>query len=158
MFSHAPSFQQGYNTTHEKQPHSPTWSPETASWSFPDWPSVETIVDQMFQIFGHTNLSHKLTNKVSKFSLSSVRQYLVFVSVHSCQRSHMCKDVLHGVGQLECINITQAELHMGVHNKLRQTQDLAAQMESVSETGFFALLRRKGPDKISVSVTDKNKL
>ena len=47
--------------------------------------SVEPVVDEMFQVLAHTNLSHQL----------------VLVAVHACQLTHMGKDVLHSISQLK---------------------------------------------------------
>lgn len=47
--------------------------------------SVEPVVDEMFQIFAHSDLSHQL----------------VLVAVHACQLSHMSKDVLQSIRQLQ---------------------------------------------------------
>ena len=47
--------------------------------------SVEPVVDEMFQVLAHANLSHQL----------------VLVAVHACQLTHVGKDVLHSVSQLK---------------------------------------------------------
>lgn len=47
--------------------------------------SVEPVVDQMLQIFAHPDLSHQL----------------VLVAVHACQLTHMSKDVLQPISQLQ---------------------------------------------------------
>lgn len=46
---------------------------------------VKPVVDEMFQVLAHTNLSHQF----------------VLVTVHSCQLTHMSKDVLQTVCQLK---------------------------------------------------------
>lgn len=46
---------------------------------------VEPVVDQMLQIFAHSDLSHQL----------------VLVAVHACQLTHVSKDVLQPIGQLQ---------------------------------------------------------
>lgn len=62
--------------------------------------SVESVVDEMLQVFTHSDLSHQL----------------VLVAVHSCQLTHMGKDVLQSISQLQyrgeilglvCVNILQ---------------------------------------------------
>ena len=59
----------------------------------------------------HANLAHEL----------------VLVSVHAGQLAHVCKCVLQAIGQLEGVNIAQAELDIGIHNQLCQSQDFSAQ-------------------------------
>lgn len=47
--------------------------------------SVEAVIDEMFQVFAHADLSHQL----------------VLVAVHARQLSHVSKDILQPVGQLQ---------------------------------------------------------
>lgn len=47
--------------------------------------SVEAVVDEMLEIFAHSDLSHQL----------------VLVAVHSCQLTNVGKDVLQSVSQLQ---------------------------------------------------------
>ena len=46
----------------------------------------------------------------------------------------MCEDVLESIGELERVDVAKTELDVGVDDKLRQAQDLATQVEGVSET------------------------
>lgn len=46
---------------------------------------VEAVVEDMFQVFAHANLSHQL----------------VLVAVHARQLADVCKDVLQSIGQLQ---------------------------------------------------------
>jgi hypothetical protein len=50
-----------------------------------DWPRVESIVDQVFQVLAHPYLSHQL----------------VLIAIHSGQLSHVSEDILESVGQLK---------------------------------------------------------
>ena len=54
--------------------------------------------------------------------------------VHTREGTDMCEDVLESIGELERVDIAQAELDIGVDDKLCQAQDLATQVECVSET------------------------
>ena len=65
---------------------------------------VETIVNDMFHVFAHSNLFHQF----------------VFVTVHSGQLSNMGKHVLEPIGQLESVHIVQTILDMRIHNKFGQ--------------------------------------
>lgn len=53
--------------------------------------SVEPVVDEMLQVFAHPDLSHQL----------------VLVAVHACQLTHVGKDVLQAVRQLQNRNILE---------------------------------------------------
>ena len=71
---------------------------------------IETIVDNMFQIFAHPDLFHQL----------------VLVPIHARQLSNMSKHVLQTISQLEGIHIVQAVLHVRIHNQFGQPQNLPA--------------------------------
>jgi hypothetical protein len=55
---------------------------------------VESVVYDMLEIFAHPNLFHQL----------------VLVAVHASQLTHVGKDVLEAVGELERIHVVQAIL------------------------------------------------
>lgn len=76
--------------------------------------SVEPVVDKMFEIFTHADLSHEF----------------VLVAVHASQLADMSKHVLQSVGQLKGIYVVQSVLHVWINDQLGQPQDLSAQMES----------------------------
>lgn len=65
---------------------------------------IESIVNQMLQIFAHANLSHQF----------------VFVAIHSSQLTDMSKNILQTVGQLECIHIVQAILNVRIDDQFSQ--------------------------------------
>ena len=58
---------------------------------------------------------------------------LVLVSVHASQLPHMRKSVLQPICQLEGVYISQAELDIGIHNQLCQSQNLSAAVKTSSE-------------------------
>ena len=68
---------------------------------------VETIVNDMFHVFAHSNLFHQF----------------VFITVHSGQLSNMGKHVLEPIGQLESVHIVQTILDMRIHNKFGQPKN-----------------------------------
>ena len=59
----------------------------------------------------------------------------------------MCEDVLDSVGKLERVNVTETELNVRIDDQLRQAENLTTQVEGVSETRLFPLLRRKSPER-----------
>lgn len=61
----------------------------------------------------------------------------------------MSKDVLERIGQLEGIDVTKAELNVGIDNKLSETKNFAAQVEGISKTRLLAFLGCEGPKKKS---------
>ena len=97
---------------------------------------IETVVDNMFQIFAHPDLFHQL----------------VLVAIHARQLSNMSKHVLQTISQLEGIHIVQAVLHVRIHNQFGQPQNLPAQMESVAKSGFFTLFGRQSLDRFQVEI------
>ena len=50
---------------------------------------------------------------------------LVLVAIHASELADMSECVLQAVCQLEGIDVAKTVLHMGVDNKLCETQDLA---------------------------------
>ena len=55
-----PSLQQRYDTTHEEQPHTPAWSPESTARTLTNRACVEAVIDQTLQVLGHADLPHEL--------------------------------------------------------------------------------------------------
>ena len=60
----------------------------------------------------------------------------------------MGEDILKSVCQLECVDVAKPELNMGIHDELGQAENLATQMEGISETRFLALLRRQCSNRL----------
>lgn len=98
-----PAFKKWHDTTHEEQPDAPTGSPEADTRTLTNGTCIEAIVDEVLQVFRHSDLSHEL----------------VLVTVHARKGANMRKDVLNGISQLEGINITKPVLDMGIDDKLR---------------------------------------
>lgn len=75
---------------------------------------IEAIVNQMLQIFAHTNLSHEF----------------IFITIHSGKLTNMSENVLQTIGQLESINVVQSVLHVRIDDQFGQAQDFTTQVES----------------------------
>lgn len=75
----------------------------------------------------HADLAHKL----------------VLVAVHPSQLANVSKGVLQAICQLESINVAQPKLDVGIHNQLRQPQDLPAAPLRVTRK-FFRLATMLG--------------
>ena len=90
----------------------------------------------MLQILAHADLFHQL----------------VLVTVHSGELADVSEDVLKPVGQLESVDVVQSILYVRVDDEFRQTQDLTAQMERVTETRLFTLLGRQRPHRFQVKI------
>mmetsp|Transcript_14739 Transcript_14739/g.38930 ORF Transcript_14739/g.38930 Transcript_14739/m.38930 type:complete len:664 (+) Transcript_14739:435-2426(+) len=131
-----PTLQQRHNTAEEEEPHTPAWCPEATAGALADGARVESVVDQVLQVLAHADLPHQT----------------VLVPVHTGQLTDVREDVLQAIGQLERVDVAQAELHMTVDHKLCQTHDLTAQMERIAEARLFALLRREGLHRLQVEV------
>jgi hypothetical protein len=58
----------------------------------------------------------------------------------------VAEDILERISQLEGINISKTELNMRINNKLSETKNLAAQVESVSKTGLLTFLGGKSSE------------
>ena len=63
-----PPFNEWNYPSEKEKPYSPARSPEANSRAFANWTSIEAIVDEMLQVFRHSDLSHQP----------------VLVSVHPC--------------------------------------------------------------------------
>ena len=73
-----PSLKQRDNSSDEEEPYTPSWCPKSNTRSFSNLTSVEPVVDQMLEVFSHSNLPHQP----------------ILVPIHSSQMSNMRKDIL----------------------------------------------------------------
>merc|ERR1719494_5821 len=64
----------------------------------------------------------------------------------------MCKYILDAICQLKSIDISQPILHMRIYNEFRQSQDLTAQVESISKSRFLTLLGGECLDRFQVEI------
>jgi hypothetical protein len=126
-----PTFKKGHDTTHEEQPDAPAGSPEADTRTLTNGTCIEAIVDEVLQVFRHSDLSHEL----------------VLVTVHARQGANVRKGILKSVRELEGVNIAKAVLDMGINDKLRQTQNFSTQVESIPETRLLPLFRSQRPIK-----------
>mmetsp|Transcript_736 Transcript_736/g.1704 ORF Transcript_736/g.1704 Transcript_736/m.1704 type:complete len:700 (-) Transcript_736:62-2161(-) len=90
----------------------------------------------MLEVLAHADLPHQP----------------VLVPVHAGELPHVAEDVLQAVGELEGVDVAEAELHVGVDDQLGEAQDLAAQVEGVAEAGLLALLGGQGLHGLEVEV------
>src|SRR5690606_12427152 len=119
-----------------EKPNTPGRSPKAAARSFANWSCVEAVIDEMLQIFAHSNLSHQL----------------VLVTVHASELTNVGKNVLKTIGQLKSVNIVETVLNMTVHNQLGETKNFSTQMESIAETRLFTLFCGQSFDGFQVKV------
>lgn len=130
-----PALEQGHDAAHEEEPDAPAGSPEADTGTLADRTGVEPVVDQVLEVLRHAHLPHQLQFcELVKLVHEGEATYLVLVPVHTREGTNVSEDVLKSVGELEGVDIAQAELDVGVDDKLRQAQDLATQVEGVSET------------------------
>jgi hypothetical protein len=126
-----PAFKKWHDTTHEEQPDAPTGSPEADTRTFTNGTCIEAIVDEVLQVFRHSDLSHEL----------------VLVTVHARKGTNVREDILKSIRELEGVNIAKPILDMGINDKLRQAQNFSTQVESIPETGLLPLFRGQRPIK-----------
>ncbi|SRR6266436_376514 len=124
-----PTFKKWHNTTHEEEPDAPTRSPEADTRTFTNGTGIEAIVDEVLQVFRHSDLSHEL----------------VLVTVHARKGANVRKNILKGVRELEGVNIAEPVLDMRINDKLRQAENFSTQVESIPETRLLPLLRGQRP-------------
>ena len=130
-----PAFKKWHNTTHEEQPDAPTGSPEADTRTLSNGTCIEAIVDEVLQVFRHSDLSHEF----------------VLVTVHARQGTNMRKGILKGICELKGVNIAKPVLDMGINDELRQAQNFSTQVESIPETRLLPLFRGQCPIKSIVN-------
>mmetsp|Transcript_61033 Transcript_61033/g.143984 ORF Transcript_61033/g.143984 Transcript_61033/m.143984 type:complete len:850 (-) Transcript_61033:159-2708(-) len=131
-----PPLEQRHHPAEEEEPHAPARSPEPDAGTLSDRAGVEAVVDEVLQVLAHADLAHEA----------------VLVAVHARELPDVRERVLQAVGELERVDVAEAELHVGIDDDLGQTQDLAAQMERVAEARLLALLGRQRLDRLQVEV------
>lgn len=83
----------------------------------------ERETHDMLEILAHPNLSHKL----------------VLVAIHSRQLTDVGEHELKTIGELEGVDVAETVLDMRIDDELGEAEDLATEVEGVSEAGLFAL-------------------
>jgi hypothetical protein len=131
-----PTFKKGHNTTHEEEPDAPTGSPEADTRTFTNGTGIEAIIDEVFQVFRHSNLSHKL----------------VLVTVHARKGANVRKNILNSIRELEGINVAKTVLDMGINDKLRQAKNFSTEVESIPETRLLPLFSGQRPIRPIVNI------
>ncbi len=104
-----PSFKQGNDPSQEEQPNSPCRSPDTDSRSFPHWSGVEPVVNDMLDIFGHSDLSHDS----------------ILITIDASELSQMSIHVLEPIIELEGIDISKPILDITINNKFNNSENLS---------------------------------
>ena len=73
-----PTLQQRHNSTQEKQPDTPSGRPEATSRTLSDGAGIESVVDDVLQIFTHSDLSHQsILVTVHTGELANVRENIL---------------------------------------------------------------------------------
>ena len=137
-----PAFKKWHDTTHEEQPDAPTGSPEANPRTLANGTCIEAIVDEVLQVFRHSDLSHEL----------------VLVTVHARKGANVREDILKGIRELEGVNIAKPVLDMGIDNELRQAQNFSTQVESIPETRLLPLFRGQRPIKPIVNKRQRRRI
>ena len=57
----------------------------------------------------------------------------------------MSKNILQSIRQLECIDIAEPKLYVGINDKFSKTKNFTAQMECISKTRLLTLLGCERP-------------
>lgn len=131
-----PPLEQRHDAAEEEEPHAPGRRPDAAAGTLADGTSVEAVVDEVLEVLAHADLAHEA----------------VLVSVHAGELADVREDVLEAVGELEGVDVAEAEVDVGVDDELREPEDLATQMEGVTETRLLALLGGERLDGLEVEV------
>mmetsp|Transcript_13659 Transcript_13659/g.18096 ORF Transcript_13659/g.18096 Transcript_13659/m.18096 type:complete len:218 (-) Transcript_13659:2714-3367(-) len=112
-----PALEERHDPAEEKEPDTPARCPEAAARAFAHRTRIEAVVDEMLEILAHADLTHEA----------------VLVAVHARQLSDVRERVLEPVRKLEGVHISKAVLNDGVHHELRKAQDLAGEVEGITE-------------------------
>lgn len=89
----------------------------------------------MLEILAHANLPHEL----------------VLVPVHARKLSDVSERELKSVGELERVDVAEAVLDVRVDDELGEAEDLATEVEGVSEARLLALLGRERLDGLEAA-------
>lgn len=152
-----PALEKRDDTAKEEEPDTPARRPEADTGTLSDGTGVEARVDlrckrqhtpspaverpekstyNVLQVLAHADLTHEF----------------VLVPVHTGQLTNVSEGELETVGELEGVDVAETVLDVRVDDELRETEDLTAQVEGVSESRLLALLRRKRLDRLQVHV------
>ena len=131
-----PPFHDRDDSSQEEEPDSPARRPNADSRAFADGTGVEAEVDEVFNVFAEPHLSHEL----------------VLVAVHACGIPHMSEDILQTVGQLEGINVAQSVLSVAVYNEFGKSEDLSAEVKSVTEPRLLSFFCGESLDRLEHEV------
>lgn len=108
-------------------------------------------------------LSHEGRNRGKKKKLNLIKNSRWFASsdyqslLNPSEVSDEHVEIKH-IQKKESHIVREQYLHVGIDDQLRQTQNLARQMESVTETRFLTLLRRQRLDRLQVEIVIQMKV
>ena len=91
----------------------------------------------------------------------NIKEYttnLVLVTIHSRQCTNMRKDVLQRIRELESVDISKTKLHVSIDDELGEPENLATQVECVSETRLLTFLCSQGPKELRLEGPLENNL
>lgn len=91
-----PSFEEWDNSSHEEQPHAPPRGPETATRAFAYGSSIEPIVNEMFQIFCHSHLTHQLVLVTTQAFSEWLRTQSLGIHTGTSQSRRQCERIYIG--------------------------------------------------------------
>jgi hypothetical protein len=118
-----PSFEEWNNSSREEQPHAPPRGPETATRSLAYGASIEPIVNEMFQVFCHSHLTHQLVLVATqKFSEWLQTQSLCIHTGTSQSRRQCERKYIGQISELERIHVAsdvRIDHELGEPNDLR---------------------------------------
>jgi hypothetical protein len=134
-----PAFKQGNNASEEKEPDSPAWGPNSDTGSFSDRSSIKPVVNNMFDILTHSDLSHNS----------------ILVPINASKLSQMRIKILQSIIKLKRINISQPILYITIHYEFDHSENLSTEVKGVTETRFLALLGCESLDWLQVEVVVK---
>ena len=100
-----PALEQRNDASQKEEPHTPSRRPHANTGALAHRSSVEAVVDQMLEVLAGLYLSHQP----------------VLVPVHAAQLPHMRKGVLQSARQLVAVDVAEAVLHVGVNDKLGES-------------------------------------
>lgn len=89
----------------------------------------------MLEVLAHPDLPHEL----------------VLVTVHARELTDVGEGELETVGELEGVDVAEAVLDVRVDDELGEAEDLATEVEGVSEAGLLALLGRERLDGLEAA-------
>jgi hypothetical protein len=83
---------------------------------------------------------------------------LVLISVHAGQLAHVVESIQNSIRELECVDVSQSILDLGINNKFGESQYFSHQVESVSEARLLSLLGGQRLDGLQIKIVIEMKV